>query len=68
VSRSDTTTRRDPTRRAKYRGGNDSTRRRSTRRAPPDEAISDEKNHRLLGILLDKEAPNKESMVEADEV
>jgi hypothetical protein len=27
-----------------------------------------EENYRLVGILLDKEAPNKESMVEADEV
>jgi hypothetical protein len=61
-------TRRDPTRRAKYRGGNDSTRRGSTRRAPPEEVISDEENHCLLGISVDKEAPNKESMVETDEV
>jgi hypothetical protein len=44
------------------------TRRRSTRRAPPEEAISDEENYRLLAISLDKEAPNKESMVETDEV
>jgi hypothetical protein len=43
-------------------------RRRSTRRAPPEEAISDEENYRLLGILLDKEAPNKESMVETVKV
>jgi hypothetical protein len=33
----------------------------------PDELISDEKNHhRPLGILTDEEAPNEESMVEAD--
>jgi hypothetical protein len=68
VSRSGTTTRREPTRRAKYRGGYNLTRRRSTRRAPPEEAFSDEENYRLLVILLDKEAPNKESMVETDEV
>jgi hypothetical protein len=35
---------------------------RPTRRSP------NEKNHRLLGILPDEEAPNEESMVEADEV
>jgi hypothetical protein len=39
------------------------------RRAPPKEAISDEENYCLLGIsLIDKEAPNKESMVETDKV
>jgi hypothetical protein len=48
--------RRETTRRAKYRGGDHSTRRRSTRRAG------------LLGISHDEEFPNKESMVEADEI
>jgi hypothetical protein len=69
VSRSGTTTRWESTRRAKYQGGDDSTTRRSTRRAPPDnKAIFDEENYRFLGILLNKDAPNKESMVDTDKV
>jgi hypothetical protein len=57
--------RREPTTRAKYRGGDgfDEEEILGDQRGGlprPDEAISDEKYHRLLGISSDEKAPNEE--------